>query len=154
VVFAPHLPETLSAVGGAIHIAPWKGFLAGFYGGINEELMMRFFMLTGLLWITTRFWHTPEGGAATPAFWIVNILISVLFGLGHLPAIQAVTDITPFLAIRSIVLNLGPGVVFGWIYWKWGLSAAMVSHFSTDMVLHVLSPWLTRIVVDTGSGLY
>lgn len=145
-IFLPSLPDALSAVGRAEHIAPWKGLLAGLYGGINEELLMRFFMLSGLLWIVTRFRHTPDGGAATSAFWIINILIGIIFGLGHLPAIQAVTDVTPFLAVRSIVLNLGPGVVFGWIFWKWGLTAAMVSHFSADMVLHVINPWLTSIM--------
>ncbi|MCF7948489.1 MAG: CPBP family intramembrane metalloprotease [Spirochaetia bacterium] len=145
-IFLPNLPEALSAVGRAEHIAPWKGLLAGFYGGINEELQMRFFMLSGLLWIVTRFWHGPEGGATTAAFWIINILIGIVFGLGHLPALKAVTDITPFLTIRSIVLNLGPGVVFGWIFWKWGLTAAMVSHFSADMVLHVISPWFTKVL--------
>jgi hypothetical protein len=150
-IFLPNLPEALSAVGRAEHIAPWKGLLAGFYGGINEELQMRFFMLSGLLWIVTRFQHSPEGGAATAAFWIINILIGIVFGLGHLPAIKAVTDITPFLAIRSVVLNLGPGVVFGWIFWKWGLTAAMASHFSADMVLHVISPWLTK-VLELGGG--
>ncbi|MDZ7792165.1 MAG: CPBP family glutamic-type intramembrane protease [Spirochaetia bacterium] len=150
-IFLPNLPEALTAVGRTGHIAPWKGLLAGFYGGINEELMMRFFMLSGLLWIVTRFWHSPEGGAVTAAFWIINIFIGTVFGLGHLPAIKAVTDVTPFLIIRSIVLNLGPGVVFGWIFWKWGLSAAMVSHFSADMVLHVINPWLTR-VLGLGGG--
>lgn len=145
-IFLPHLPEALSAVGNSGHIAPWKGVLAGFYGGINEEILMRFLMLSGLLWIITRFWHTPEGGAVIAAFWIVNILIGVIFGLSHLPAVTAVAGITPLLAIRAIVLNLGPGVIFGWIFWKWGLSAAMVSHFSADMVLHVISPWLTKVL--------
>jgi membrane protease YdiL (CAAX protease family) len=32
------------------------------------------------------------------------------------------------------------GILFGWIYWKKGLEAAMVAHFSTDIVLHVIFP--------------
>ena len=28
--------------------------------------------------------------------------------------------------------------VFGWLYWKRGLEAAMISHFSADIVTHVL----------------
>jgi membrane protease YdiL (CAAX protease family) len=36
------------------------------------------------------------------------------------------------------VLNSLAGLVFGWLYWRRGLKAAMVAHFSADLVLHVL----------------
>jgi hypothetical protein len=34
------------------------------------------------------------------------------------------------------------GVVFGWLYWRYGLLAAMIAHFSADVVLHTLAPLL------------
>jgi len=43
---------------------------------------------------------------------------------------------------RAIVLNGLAGIVWGWLYWKSGLEAAMVSHFSADIVLHVIWPLL------------
>jgi membrane protease YdiL (CAAX protease family) len=30
------------------------------------------------------------------------------------------------------------GVLYGWCYWRRGLLAAMVAHFSADIVLHAL----------------
>ncbi len=40
---------------------------------------------------------------------------------------------------RAIVLNAVIGVVCGWLYWRDGLEAAMVAHFSGDVVLHVIA---------------
>ena len=37
-----------------------------------------------------------------------------------------------------VQMNGIPGVAFGWLYWQRGLEAAMVAHFSADLVLHVL----------------
>jgi hypothetical protein len=143
-LFTPHLPEALKSAAAGTNLPIWKRFLAGFYGGITEELLMRFFLLSGLLWIVTRVWHTPAGGPVVAAFIIVNVVVAVIFGLGHLPATKMITPITPLLVVRAIVLNSVAGIAFGWIYWRYGLAAAMVSHFCADMVLHVLSPVISK----------
>jgi membrane protease YdiL (CAAX protease family) len=46
--------------------------------------------------------------------------------------------LTPALIARALILNGIPGIAFGWLYWRRGLEAAMVAHFSADLVLHVL----------------
>ena len=51
---------------------------------------------------------------------------------------------TPLLIARALVLNGIGGIVFGWLYWKRGLLAAMLAHFSADIVLHVAAPMVTR----------
>ena len=43
---------------------------------------------------------------------------------------------------RAVPLVGVGGVVFGWLYLKRGLLAAMLAHFSADMVLHVAVPLL------------
>jgi hypothetical protein len=43
------------------------------------------------------------------------------------------------MVIRTLVLNGFAGLVFGWLYWRRGLLAAMIAHTSADVVLHVLS---------------
>jgi membrane protease YdiL (CAAX protease family) len=40
--------------------------------------------------------------------------------------------------LRAVLLNGLGGIVFGYLYWKRGLEAAMIAHFSADIVLHVL----------------
>ena len=71
--------------------------------------------------------------------WIAIVLVAVAFGLAHLPATAAVgLELNALVVSRAIVLNGLGGIVFGWLYWRRGLESAMVSHFTTDVVLHVI----------------
>lgn len=118
--------------------AAWKGFLASFYGGIAEEILLRLFVMSLFAWLGGFISKSQEGKPTSAVFWIANILAAILFGLGHLPATAMLIPLTPLVIARAILLNGIGGVIFGWLYWKRGLEAAMISHFSTDIVLHVL----------------
>jgi hypothetical protein len=41
---------------------------------------------------------------------------------------------------RALLLNGIPGVVCGYLYMRYGLEAAMLSHFSLDILLHLIAP--------------
>lgn len=118
--------------------AAWKGFLASFYGGIVEEVLLRLFVMSLLAWLGSFVSKTTEGKPTSAVFWIANILAAVLFGLGHLPATATLIPLTPLVITRAIVLNGLGGIAFGYLYWKRGLESAMIAHFSADIVLHVL----------------
>ncbi|HKY55713.1 MAG TPA: CPBP family intramembrane glutamic endopeptidase, partial [Anaerolineales bacterium] len=118
--------------------AAWKGFLASFYGGIAEEIQLRLLVMSFLAWLGRFVSKTQEGKPTNAVFWTANILAAVLFGLGHLPATAMIIPLTPLVVTRAILLNGIGGVIFGWLYWKRGLESAMIAHFSTDIVLHVL----------------
>ncbi len=117
----------------------WQGLLASFYGGITEEVLLRLFIFTLLAWLGKFIHHTPEGRPTLLILWIANILAAVLFGLGHLPATAQIMEITPLVITRAVLLNGLAGITFGYLYWTRGLEAAMLSHFSADIVLHVLT---------------
>jgi membrane protease YdiL (CAAX protease family) len=74
--------------------------------------------------------------------WTANILVALLFGLGHLPATAALVPLTPLVVIRAIALNGPASLVFGYVYWTRGLEAAMLAHFTADVVLHAIMPVL------------
>lgn len=116
----------------------WQGFLASFYGGISEEVLLRLFVMSFLAWLGSFISKTMEGKPTSAVFWTANILAAVLFGLGHLPATANLIPLTPLVVARAIILNGLAGVAFGWLYWKRGLESAMFAHFSADIVLHVL----------------
>ena len=118
--------------------AAWKGFLASFYGGIVEEVLLRLFLMSFFAWVGKFVSSTPDGFPTSTVLWIANILAAVIFGLAHLPATSILLPLTPLVITRAIVLNGLGGVAFGWLYWKRGLEAAMMAHFSADIVLHVL----------------
>jgi len=118
--------------------AAWKGLLASFYGGINEEVLLRLFLMTLLAWLGKFISKTADGRPTAAVFWIANVLAAILFGLGHLPATAGLIPLTPLVILRAIVLNGLLGIAFGYLYEKYGLEAAITSHFSADIVLHVL----------------
>ena len=139
-VFMPALQTALvqgSASSGS-HTTPWQGLLASFYGGIDEEILLRLFLMSLLAWVGKFIRHTAEGKPTPAVLWTANILAAVLFGLGHLPATAAIMVITPLVVVRAIVLNGLLGVGFGYFYTKYGLESAMLSHFSADIILHVV----------------
>ena len=142
-VFQPALLQQLGDKANALNLrtaqpAAWKGFLASFYGGINEEILLRLIVMSFLAWLGKFISKTSEGKPTNTVFWIANILAAVLFGLGHLPATALLIPLTPLVIIRAIVLNGLAGIAFGWLYQTRGLESAMIAHFSADIVLHVL----------------
>lgn len=130
-----------------VAVSTWKSLLASFYGGISEEILLRLCLMTLLVWVTFKIKKTKDGSPTVIGIWLAIIISSVLFGLGHLPVTSAITAITPIVVIRAIVLNGVGGVIFGWLYWKKGLEAAMISHFSADIVLHVILPIVAALFI-------
>ncbi|HLA87163.1 MAG TPA: CPBP family intramembrane glutamic endopeptidase [Anaerolineales bacterium] len=118
--------------------AAWKGFLASFYGGIAEEILLRLFVMSLLAWLGSFIKKTKDGKPTNIIFWIANILAAILFGIGHLPAASLILPLTTLVVIRIVLLNAVGGILFGWLYQKHGLESAMIAHFSADIVLHVL----------------
>ena len=130
-LFRPLIPE-LASLSRAATPERWQGLLASFYGAIDEELLTRLFLVSGFAWLLSRVLRRST------ALWVAIAVSAVLFGLGHLPAAAALLPFTPALLMREVILNGIPGAVFGWLYWRRGLEAAMVAHFSADLVLHVV----------------
>jgi hypothetical protein len=115
-----------------------KRFLASFYGGIDEEILLRLFLLSLLAWLLGFAWHMPGGMPTLGALWLANIIAAVIFGLGHLPATAALVKLTPLLIWRAILLNGVVGLATGYLFWRYGLEAAMLAHFSADIVIHII----------------
>ena len=130
---------------GQVNLPACQGFLASFYGGINEEILLRLFLMTLLVWIFFKIKKTEDGKPTKVGIWLAIILAAVIFGVGHLPTVFAITTPTPLLIVRTIILNCAGGIIFGWLYWKKGLESAMISHFSADIVLHVILPLIVVI---------
>jgi hypothetical protein len=114
-----------------------ENFYASFYGGLNEEYLSRLFGVSILAWLLSRVWHTSSGNPTSLVFWISIILMAVLFAAGHLPALKGlVGKVSPLMLSRTLILNIPLAVVCGWLYWKYGIEAAIITHFSADLIYH------------------
>jgi len=100
-----------------------------FYGGVTEEVLMRWGVMTAMIWLPWRIWQ-KKTGAPKPVYVVGAVAVTaVLFALGHLPAVIAmgIGLTTPVIAY-IVVGNALPGVLFGLLYWRNGLEAAMIAH--------------------------
>jgi membrane protease YdiL (CAAX protease family) len=99
------------------------------YGGVTEEVLIRWGLMTLLVWL---FWRIGQGGAGSPSAMAVYAAIgisAVVFGLGHLPAVSAIVGhISPSVAVYVVAGNAVFGLVAGWLYWRFGLECAMLAH--------------------------
>jgi len=137
--FNKFIPESLKL---ETPVTVWKALLASFYGGIAEEILLRLFLVSLFVWIIFKIKKDKDGKPTVFGIWLSIILASVFFGLGHLPATAQTTNLTGIIIIRAVVLNGIGGIIFGWLYWKKGLESAIIAHFSLDIVLHIITPFI------------
>lgn len=105
--------------------------LASVYGAVNEEIFMRLFAVSLIAWIVQKFASFNRVHVTSFAI----ILCAILFGLGHLPMLYSIVEPNTYDIVRVMALNGLAGCVFGVLYVRYGLLAAMLSHFITDIVL-------------------
>jgi membrane protease YdiL (CAAX protease family) len=124
--------------------AAWEGFLVAAGAGISEEIWLRLGAMGILAWLLARAAKLvgggePDGEAPAWAVWASMAGAALLFGAAHLPLATSLGDgLTFAYAANVISMNALLGLVFGWLYWKRGLIAAMAAHFSTNIVLKVV----------------
>ncbi|MEK9199567.1 CPBP family intramembrane glutamic endopeptidase [Lysinibacillus halotolerans] len=116
------------------------GLLAGiFYGGVFEEIMLRLFFMSLLVWLMMKLFRRNQQSLSNSFFWIAIVIASLLFAAGHLPAtVMVFGDLTVELIIRCFLLNGIGGIFFGYLYWKKGFEYAVLAHMFTHIALQLL----------------
>ena len=106
------------------------------YGGFVEELLLRWGVMTFLVWAGCRLIQ-KRGGRPHSALFVFAILISsIIFAVGHLPiAYLLFPDHTIALTMFVIIGNSMFGLVAGYLYLKKGLEAAMIAHAVAHLIL-------------------
>jgi hypothetical protein len=105
------------------------------YGGITEELLLRWGLMTLLVWAAWRFVQRGQGAPRALYVWAAIGLSALLFGAGHLPTAAAVVgDLTMEVSAFVVGANTVFGVLFGYLYWRYGLEAAMIAHAFAHVV--------------------
>lgn len=128
-IFKTSIPQEFIDVSDKIKITPIARFL---YGGLTEELLMRFGFMTLVVWIVFKITKNLNN----PTYWIGIILSSLLFAVGHFPvAFSAVSQPSLMLLTYILLGNSIAGLFFGWLYWKKGLEAAFIAHIFAHVAM-------------------
>ena len=94
------------------------------YGGVGEEIIARWGLLTGFMALALRLGRTRP-----VAFWLANVAAALLFALGHFGALFAMVPNPSVWLMAAVVLgNFVPALGFGWLYRRHGIESAMLAH--------------------------
>ena len=98
------------------------------YGGIVEELLLRWGLMSFFAWAIWRLAGRPSGPPAW-CIWTAILFAAILFAAGHLPLLYLLVAAPPTqLVLLVLAGNTVPGILFGWLFWRRGLEAAMIAH--------------------------
>ena len=138
-VFKPFLTtETIERIEEFTRLLPIPTRLL--YGGVTEELLLRWGLMTLLVWATWRLFQKRFTKPTSICFIAAILLSAFVFGLGHLPiALIVLPETTLAVVLFVIVANSAFGIVAGYLYWKYGLESAIVAHMLGHVVLAAAS---------------
>ena len=111
------------------------------YGGVIEEVMLRLFFMSLLAFLLQKLFRRESG--TTGVLIAANVITAMLFAAAHLPATAMLMELTPMILFRCFLLNGGFGLVFGWLYRKYGLRYAMLAHAGCHVVSKLI--WILFI---------
>lgn len=132
--FGRWIPEVGASYNAPITLNNWLGSVL--YGGIVEELMLRLFFMSLIAWLLWKIFFRQSGCVPVKVLVIANVVAALLFAAGHLPATFVLFgELTPMILLRCFLLNGSFGLLFGYLYRKFGIQYAMVSH----AIFHIVS---------------
>ena len=130
-IFGPNIPELGLTV---FKFDPLYLLSGIFYGGVFEEVMMRLFFMSLIVFVLFKIFIRKNTSIPTSFYWIAIIIATLLFAVGHLPAtLITFSNVNAIVIIRMLLLNGLGGIVFGYLYWKKGLEYAIISHMFTHI---------------------
>jgi membrane protease YdiL (CAAX protease family) len=110
------------------------------YGGVTEELLLRWGLMTALIWLAWRVLQRRKGAPRAVYIWLAILVSALLFGAGHLPAASfLVGRLTVDVVWFVIGVNAAFGILFGYVFWRYSLEAAMIAHAVAHLLSHVMS---------------
>lgn len=112
------------------------------YGGITEEVLLRWGLMTVLVWLAWALLQRRRGVPGPRQIGLAIAVSAVVFGAGHLPAAAFLGGgLNPVAVVWVVGVNAAFGFLFGYLYWRHGLESAMIAHGLTHIV-HYLAELL------------
>jgi len=72
---------------------------------------------------------------------VANVATALFFGWYHISNEAMFAEVVPAIVqLRTVLIITPVGLAFGWLYWRRGLEAAILSHFVIDLIAHVVRP--------------
>ena len=108
----------------------WPPLLRAFSAGVIEEVIFRYIGMAAVaVFVFRRLGNTDR------AYRVALVSTAIIFGVLHFPGLS-------LAGVVVVLVNTAAGLLFGWIYWHWGLRYAILCHFVGGLVNQSLGPRL------------
>ena len=113
------------------------------YGAVIEEVMLRLFWMSLVAFLLHKIFDRGRDQTSTTVLLVANVISALLFAAGHLPATFAMIGSSSLIIARCFLLNGGIGLLFGYLYRRYGLRYAMIAHGGCHIVSKLI--WILFI---------
>jgi hypothetical protein len=101
-----------------------------------EEVAYRLFFLSVLAWIIARFTRNPRTVSL-----VATVVSAVAFALVHLiRPMPADSSMALLYSTGIVVKTTAAGLLFNWLFWRWGVPYAMLAHAAANAAHQLVSP--------------
>ncbi|MBC8191192.1 MAG: CPBP family intramembrane metalloprotease [Candidatus Marinimicrobia bacterium] len=115
-------------------------FVKLLYGGITEEILLRWGVMSFFVWVLWLLFQKRNGNPKTTIVVLGILLSAFLFAIGHIPAASLIAGESLSLASIAYVITFNSlfGIVAGFLFWRYGLEAAIIAHFGAHLFSHYI----------------
>lgn len=104
------------------------------YGAVIEEVMLRLFLMSLIAFALHLIFERHKERPSVAVLVLANLISAMLFAAGHLPLTFMAIGDSAVIILRCFLLNGTFGLLFGWLYRKYGLLYAMIAHGGCHIV--------------------
>lgn len=112
------------------------------YGGITEEVLIRWGLMTAIVWVGWKFLQRDHRQPSSWLMWMAIIVSALVFGFSHLPSVvQSLKSLHALSASVVAYITIGNalfGIVAGYLFWRYGLEAAITAHMSAHLLAFII----------------
>jgi membrane protease YdiL (CAAX protease family) len=146
---AHRAPIVMPAMGWFLFSASTRAIGAG----VSEEILCRFALMSVFSWVLVYFHGNVDRRPTRNQLWLATILQGYCFGLMHLlpgSVLAAGIGVSGYAARAIVLPQTCSGIVFGRLYLKRGLEAAIAAHIIWDLMFGLGLPFLAMVAGHGG----
>ncbi|WP_380680508.1 hypothetical protein [Salinigranum sp. GCM10025319] len=114
------------------------GVLAAVAGAVVTELLVRFGVMTFVVWLAWTYRPAIDRGVTRTGVWFGILSAALVGAVAAIPA-AVVAGVDPAAVVVAAVVPFVGGVAFGLLYWRYDLVAAVVAHATASLLRAVVA---------------
>jgi len=140
-VIEPAVPAAGARIAAAAALPVWRRIVIIYVAAVSEEVLFRLLLLSLVAGLATRLVRGADEVQNRRLAWVANGFSAFAFAAAHFPPWRAVGPMSPGLTLMVLTLNGLGGVVFGYIFIRRGILAAIWAHAGADCAIQLIGPF-------------